>query len=148
MKKLLPFILLTSLLFSACSIDLTGEKDKKIAELEKQTQDDVFRKKQECQKYQNEIEKWIEKREKELNDTWDFYDERLEEIFYSYVKKSCIALIYSNWIHQEKKEESEQYEIILDILTNDQTNYNRKDQKMMLLYSNEVASLKWNNISK
>lgn len=48
MKKLLPFILLAPLLLSACSIDWNDEKDIKIAELEKQVQDDLFEKKKDC----------------------------------------------------------------------------------------------------
>ena len=65
MKKLLPFILISSLLLSACSIDWNDEKDKKIAKLEKQIQDDLFKKKQECEKYQKSIQSEIEKRNEE-----------------------------------------------------------------------------------
>ena len=90
MKKLLPFILLTSLLLSACSIDWSGEKDKKIAELEKQVKDDIFKKNQECAKYKNEIEKEIKEynwEDKEMNIT---KTATLDSIFYSPLMNSCL----------------------------------------------------------
>lgn len=68
MKKYIPILLVTSLLLSACSIDWNDEKDKKITELQAEIENDVFKKKQECQKYQEEVERRIQKSEKELND--------------------------------------------------------------------------------
>ncbi|MBP7806099.1 hypothetical protein KA057_00270 [Candidatus Gracilibacteria bacterium] len=90
MKKYIPILIITSLLFSACSIDWNGEKDKKIAELEKQTKNDIFKKNQECEKYKNEIEKEI----KEYN--WEDKERKitktatLDSIFYSPLVNSCL----------------------------------------------------------
>ena len=56
MKKYISLVLITtSLVFSACSIDWNGENEKKIAELEKQTQNDLFNKRQECIKMKEDI---------------------------------------------------------------------------------------------
>jgi hypothetical protein len=55
MKKYLSSLLLIPIFLSSCSIDWNGEKDVKIAELEKKIQDDTFKKKQECEKYKEEI---------------------------------------------------------------------------------------------
>lgn len=46
----LTLLLIPLILLSSCTIDWNDEKDKKIAELEKQIQDDIFKKKQECKK--------------------------------------------------------------------------------------------------
>lgn len=50
MKKL-TLLLIPLLLLSSCSIDWNDEKDTKIAELEKQIQDDTFKKNVECNDY-------------------------------------------------------------------------------------------------
>jgi hypothetical protein len=44
----LTLLLIPMILLSSCTIDWNDEKDTKIAELEKQVQDDTFKKKQEC----------------------------------------------------------------------------------------------------
>lgn len=48
--KSITLLLIPLLFLSSCTIDWNDEKDKKIAELEKQIQDDNFKKKQECGK--------------------------------------------------------------------------------------------------
>ncbi len=84
---LIPLIFLTS-----CTIDWNDEKDKKILELEKQIQDDTFKKKQECTKYIPTLENKIKEKEKNLNVDGDFYHETIDEIFYSPAKQTCIRL--------------------------------------------------------
>lgn len=44
----LILLLIPLFLLSSCSIDWNDEKDKKIAELQKQIQNDTFKKKDEC----------------------------------------------------------------------------------------------------
>jgi outer membrane lipoprotein-sorting protein len=56
MKKIFAILITLSLLLSSCSIDWNDEKDKKISELEKQIQNDNFKRKQECSKHKDKIE--------------------------------------------------------------------------------------------
>ena len=90
--KLLLLLLIPVIPLSSCSIDWNDEKDAKIAELEKQIQDDTFQKKQECAKYIPTIENKIKTKEKDLNIEKDFYNETISEVFYSPIKKTCIEL--------------------------------------------------------
>ena len=90
--KLTPLLLIPLLFFSSCTIDWNDEKDKKITELEKQIQDDTFKKKQECANYIPTIENKIKTKEKDLNIENDFYSETISEVFYSPIKKTCIEL--------------------------------------------------------
>jgi protein involved in sex pheromone biosynthesis len=61
MKKYISLVLIsTTLILSSCSIDWTGENEKKIIELEKQAQNDIFKKKQECANYTEEIKNAIQ----------------------------------------------------------------------------------------
>ena len=78
--KLTPILLIPLLFLSSCTIDWNDEKDKKITELEKQIQDDTFKKKQECLKYENTV------KEKYNNDT-NYY---FSKIFYSKKYDSCL----------------------------------------------------------
>jgi hypothetical protein len=57
MKHFLALGLLTSLLLTSCSVDWNDANVKKIGELEKQVQDDTFKKKEECAKYKDEVMK-------------------------------------------------------------------------------------------
>lgn len=102
MKKYIPILLITSLLFSACSIDWNDEKDIKIAELEKQVQDDLFEKKKDCgsMEIDNDIKKnW-----------WEFAkDYSIEEIFYSPIKETCIWVIN---LQEEKRKNVWLYDIL------------------------------------
>lgn len=146
MKKLLPFILLTSLLLSACSIDWTDSKEKKIAELEKQIQEDIFKKKQECEKYKNVIENKIEKRIKEALDwsAYFVYDESLEEVIYSKNEETCFALIDLNYIFNKPSwgpaDERNEYKVITDLLTGEDASY---DRESLPSYYEKVKKLKW-----
>lgn len=145
MKKYILPILLTSLLLSACSIDWSGDKEKKIAELEKQIQDDTFQKKQECGKYKDILEKKIAEKTKEAQNwsTYYFYNEWLKEVFYSKNEKTCFAL--TNLMYQFKKpnwtpNEMSKYEVITDLLTGEETNY---DTNSLPAYYEEIQKLKW-----
>jgi hypothetical protein len=90
--KSLTLLLIPLLLLSSCAIDWNDEKDKKIAELEKQIQDDSFKKKQECSKYIPILENKIKEKEKNLNVDGVFYNETINEVFYSPIKQTCIRL--------------------------------------------------------
>ena len=149
MKKYIPLFLITSLLLSACGIDWNDEKDTKIAELEKQVQDDTFQKKQECQKYKNDIEKWINEKiqENKKSSAYIYYNKTLGEIFYSKNKKTCIALIGEMYQYQSKNNianNMQEYDTILDILNNDLTSYSLKDKSM---YYDKIKELKWENVT-
>ena len=86
MKKIFILWTILSLLLSSCSIDWNNEKDKKISELEKQIQNDTFKKKQECAIYTKEEKESVIK---DIN--WIYTDEF--EIFYSKTKNSCIKIL-------------------------------------------------------
>jgi hypothetical protein len=60
----LTLLLIPLIFLSSCTIDWNGEKDKKIAELQKQIQDDAFNKKQECIKLEPEMRKQLESYER------------------------------------------------------------------------------------
>lgn len=68
--KFLTLLLIPLLFLSSCTIDWDNEKDKKIAELEKQIQDDTFKKKLECRELSlntNNLEKYEKIYSKELS---------------------------------------------------------------------------------
>jgi hypothetical protein len=72
MKKIIWILLIWTFLFSACS-----------------KEDDLFKKKQECAKYENSVRTWA----KDYN---LFFHSNLEEIFYSPTKNTCIWVISQN----------------------------------------------------
>lgn len=77
MKKLIPFILLTSLLLNACSINWNNKED-------------LFHKNQECLSQKDKILEKL-KDETEKYKGWDYtHTETLFEIFYSPVEKNCL----------------------------------------------------------
>jgi len=133
MKKYIPFILLTSLLLSACGFNW-GEKS------------DLFQKKQECAKYINILESKAEKEEKELNDRWVIYDETLNRIFYSKKKNTCIALITTHRFVPNPGGEILEYnkENILDIFTNEMDSYSIENTDSMARYYEKINELESN----
>ena len=146
--KLTPILLIPLLFLSSCTIDWNDEKDKKITELEKQIQDDTFKKKQECTKYIPTLENKIKEKEKNLNVDGDYYHETIDEVFYSSVKKTCIKLWASVWIIQNRDIQEwwtikNEDKSILDILSNEEKIYDLKDNHSMALYFNEIKELKW-----
>ncbi|MDD2871534.1 MAG: hypothetical protein PHS49_06095 [Candidatus Gracilibacteria bacterium] len=90
MKKIISLSLVFVLFLSSCSIDWNGEKDNKIVELEKEVtllkknkENDIFKKKQECLKYKDEMLK-------QLNDIGHINGaEYIDEIFYSNKNDTC-----------------------------------------------------------
>ena len=78
MKKYIVIFLTSALLLSSCTIDWNDQKDKKISELEKQIASDLFKKRQECEKYRNTILK---------SNDWSSF----QEIFYSPKRKTCVV---------------------------------------------------------
>lgn len=94
MKKIIVLIFSIFLIvLSGCDFNLSqsNDKDKKIAELQKQVEelkkdkeDDLFKKKQECIKLEPEIKK-------QINDKYSNLSENsLNKIFYSPVLNSCL----------------------------------------------------------
>lgn len=104
MKKIISLSLLLVLFLSSCSIDWNDEKDKKIttqnnkiSKLEKQIEDykkekedDLFKKKQECEKYKNGMFTFAKEFRSEIYE--------IDEIFYSISWKSCYFIAkQSGW---------------------------------------------------
>ncbi len=118
----LTLLLIPLILLSSCTIDWNDEKDKKIAELEKQNielktkdDDEIFRKNIECSN----------------KDLWDTKDLSGIQVFYSSKYKSCILVAT---IEDEKQSEKETSWVIYDILT----------QEFILMFSyqnNKITSL-------
>ncbi len=108
MKKIiLSFLLLLTIPFlSWCSIDWNNEKDQKIVKLEKQVEElkkekenDLFKKKQECLQYKNDILKDLKEKELKAN-KWVYV---LEQLFYSPKRNWCYFVsITENWNSTEK----------------------------------------------
>lgn len=82
MKKSLAIGMIVLFGLTSCSVNWNNEKDTKISELEKRVQDDLFKKRQECAKYKDEIESDIKNR----------WDEEFVELFYSPVRHSCLYI--------------------------------------------------------
>jgi hypothetical protein len=78
---------------TSCTIDWNDEKDKKIIELEKQIQDDTFKKKQECLKQKDSIERKINENNS-INNTSIQYS--FIEIFYSQTYNDCLWILEEN----------------------------------------------------
>lgn len=126
MKKIL--ILCVLLLLSSCSIDWNWEKDKKIAELEKQIKNDTFKKKQECAKYKDDIMKniqnWI---------SW-IWVEKLDEIFYSQSMQSCLYVIH-RFYNNSSLEDYDIFDVLSQKLI---FNTNKKQD-----FNTKLKELKW-----
>lgn len=134
MKKIISLSLVFVLFLSSCSIDWNWEKDNKIVELEKEVtllkknkENDIFKKKQECLKYKDEMLK-------QLNDIWHInWAEYIDEIFYSNKNDTCFYT--SNWTNSY---------IIYDYFNNkffDWANYsNFEDSNRLKL---KIKELKW-----
>jgi Txe/YoeB family toxin of Txe-Axe toxin-antitoxin module len=141
MKKIFILWIILSLLLSSCSIDWNDEKDKKISELEKQIQNDTFKKKQECEKYKDKFEDKLEKKSKERDLIYDLYYENLNEIFYSNSKSSCFAVSSFSQVKFDKESLNEEWFIITDLLTWDVTRYTKDD--LFKYYYPKLKELKW-----
>lgn len=132
--KSIILLLIPLLFLSSCTIDWNDEKDIKIAELEKQIQDDTFNKKQECTKYTSEIEKRINA---DISNQLHWF-KIIKEIFYSKNKNTCFVII------EEKESDTlNEYYVIEDLLSKEKTRYNKNTE--ILLYGNKIQELKWNN---
>lgn len=105
MKKYIFLILTGAVLLSltSCSLDLTGEKDKKITELEKQVvdlkkekDDDLFKKKEECFKlkdiYEEKIKKDYKGSQLELNNI--YYSRKNMTCFFTYTRYLNTDIFY------------------------------------------------------
>lgn len=137
MKKVLT-IFLAFFLISSCSIDWDGEKDRKIAELEKQIsefnknqEENLFKKKQECVEYKEKMLEFAEKYYKVQE-----YESKLEieEIFYSTKNNSC----YFTTILDEGKNK---FKTIFDYFW--QKLYMQSSLYESQRLSQEVKDLKW-----
>ncbi len=110
MKRIIVLIFSIFLItLSGCDTNLSqsNDKDKKLADLQKQVEelkkekeDDLFKKKQECIKYKDDMlafarntydTEWIPK----WSEDWTYKIYQLDEIFYSSVWKSCYFI--TNW---------------------------------------------------
>ncbi len=111
MEKILIISLL--LLLTSCSIDWNWEKDKKIAELEKQVlemkkekESDLYEKKKDCMNNENKALGFLQK--------WD----EIHSIFYSKILNSCIiSFIRYETIKNDDFERDYPVHVIRDIYT-------------------------------
>gem|GEM_PF-3839224 len=62
------------------------------------------------------------------------------EIFYSPTKNSCFAI--TNERSSRDRKEYNDYDWIIDLLSNEKTNYNRKNNDEMIYFSEKVKELK------
>jgi len=108
MKKLLIPIILATFLLAGC----TSQKAKL-------TDDQLFEKKQECNKYKDEIQKVIDNSLIRDDDEYFSYQVRLKEIFYSPVKNSCLYSVYHIETRKSNPSDSCGSYTIQDFLAND-----------------------------
>jgi hypothetical protein len=113
MKVSILIIVLVFFLLPGC----TGEKDRKIAELAKKVEEltkekeqDIFKKKIECKKYEESARKSLSADRYQM----DF----LQSVFYSSKKNSCLAAIRSMYLH-----DNGEILYIEDVLTHEQIWY-------------------------
>lgn len=90
MKKLIiPFIILS---LSWCSIDWNNEKDKKIAQLQKELDDDAFKKNLECNEFYQKNKESIYWTNAEMFQYWIW----INTIWYSRNLSTCFVAYYHN----------------------------------------------------
>lgn len=141
MKKIFVSLLFISLFLSSCSIDWNDEKDKKIAELERQVEDlkkdkdsvkdnndDLFEKNKECMNLENKAFSFLKE--------WD----EINSIFYSKKLDSClISFITYETAKLEDFERDYPVHVIRNIFTLEwlyrETNYPWWEEK--------IKELKW-----
>lgn len=85
-----------------------------------------FEQKQECQKYKPEIEIELQKEERRQSVLYSSVSIRLDKIFYSEVKKTCIYTATERDFDQEGKIYEPHW--LVDILSNDKTVYGRTSE--------------------
>lgn len=88
--------------------------------------DASFEQKQECQKYKPEIEIELQKEEQRQSVLYSSVSIRLDKIFYSEVKKTCIYTTTERDFDQEGKIYEPHW--LVDILSNDKTVYGRTSE--------------------
>lgn len=134
MKKYIPFLLIASILLSACSIDWNDEKDKKITELGKQIQDDLFKKNKECSEF-NEKKNW----------TISWQDTSgVIEVFYSPKRNSCVYIFWNQPYDENLQKYQQMYEV-KDLLTNETIEYyqNIDSYELQQEFDQKIKELKW-----
>lgn len=88
---LISLLMLPVIFLSSCSIDWNNENDTKTTNQDKNISDDIFKKKQECAKYKDDmLKESISFHNEWMTRTWDAYDLSIDEIFYSKSYNSCI----------------------------------------------------------
>lgn len=128
MKKNLLLLLVFSVFFlSGCT------------STSKPSHDELFKKKQECAKYKEGLQNEIDKSQNKVEQASGYYLETIVEIFYSPTKNSCFAI--TNERSSRDLKEYNDYEWIIDLLSNEKTNY--KNNSDDIIYFNEqVKALK------
>jgi len=126
MKKLLPLLLATSLLLSACSIDWSNRKENIVSEKS------MFEQKQECEKYITDANKYYNN-----NDGW-------VRIFYSKKLDTCIVVFISEpemlWNYNpEDPTNPITRKYIYDYLTKELILQTEDGE----LWNNKIKELKW-----
>lgn len=129
MKKLLLIsVLLGTIILAGCGQQWLSENE-------------LFEKKQECAKYKEGLQSEIDKSQNEVEQANGYYLETIVEIFYSPIKNSCFAI--TNERSSRDRKEYNNYEWIIDLLSNEKTNYNRNNHDEMIYFREKVKELKW-----
>lgn len=105
------------------------------------SQGELFEKKQECFTYKDNLQKEIDKSQNEVEKADWYYYERIVEIFYSPTKNSCFAI--TNERSSRDRKEYNELDWIIDLLSNEKTNYNRDNNNEMIHFGEKIKELKW-----
>lgn len=130
-RAVITVVLLTSVLLAGCT-----EQKKWLS------QDELFKKKQECITYKTSLQEEIDKKTQMLWKADILYTETIDEIFYSIAENSCFAVTYVvtsiNWDYIHKN-------TIINLLSNERDDYGDEGGAInsTALFSERMRRLKW-----
>ncbi len=136
MKRILIYIVPILLVISSCSIDWNDDKDKKILALEKQVQDETFRKNKECTEFYEKNKEALYGSSQQIATTSIWYSSKLSSCFYAYSRRIW-DLHTTQFLIDDllKKESIFTSSLIVDNIEEEQSEWKRFHEK--------IAELKW-----